>query len=95
MSGEGSRAFLGLEIADASPPKPVVMVWVPGELARDAEKRAQIVKETLRAVTLEHPNITRVFGLASLDEGLARVVEFSDGEASCRRAAGQRGKDGT
>src|SRR6185295_4240618 len=30
---------------------------------------------------LEHPNITRVFGLASLDEGLARIVEFADGES--------------
>jgi serine/threonine-protein kinase len=81
MSGEGSRAFLGLEISDTSPARPVVMVWVPGDTARDAEKRAQILRETQRAVTLEHPNITRVYGLASLDEGLARVVEFADGES--------------
>src|SRR5262249_3025401 len=81
MSGEGSRAFLGLEITDTSPAKPVVMVWVPGEAARDAEKRAQILRETQRAVTLEHPNITRVYGLAAVDEGLARVVEFADGES--------------
>ena len=81
MSGEGSRAFLGLEISDSSPARPVVMVWVPGDTARDAEKRAQILRETQRAVTLEHPNITRVYGLAALDEGLARVVEFADGES--------------
>ncbi|MFN0064396.1 MAG: protein kinase domain-containing protein [Myxococcaceae bacterium] len=81
MSGEGSRAFLGLEISGRAPARPVVMIWVPSELAKDAEQRAQIVRETQHAVTLDHPNVMRVYGVASLDGGLARVVEFADGES--------------
>jgi len=80
LSGEGSRAFLGLEVNDNAPPRPVVLVWVPEELAKDSEAAAKIARETKRAASLEHPNIIRVHGLASLDEGLARVVEFADGE---------------
>jgi serine/threonine-protein kinase len=81
LSGEGSRAFLGLEVSEGSPPRPVVLVWVPEELAKDPEAFAKIARETKRASMLEHPNIIKVYGLASLDEGLARVVEFADGES--------------
>jgi eukaryotic-like serine/threonine-protein kinase len=81
LSGEGSRAFLGLEVTDNAPPRPVVLVWVPEELAKDPEAAAKIARETKRASQLEHPNIIRVLGLASLDEGTARVVEFADGES--------------
>ena len=80
LSGEGSRAFLGLEVTDNAPPRPIVLVWVPEELAKDSEAAVKIARETKRAASLEHPNIIRVYGLASLEEGLARVVEFADGE---------------
>src|SRR4051812_40562761 len=80
MSGEGSRAFLGLQLTEDSRPRPVALIWVPDETARDAALHARISGETARASFLEHPNIMRVFGLASLDEGLARVVEFANGE---------------
>ena len=91
LSGEGSRAFLGLATTDGAPAKPVVMIWVPPDTAQDPEQVAIIHRETARAVTLEHPNIIHVFGLASLDEGLARVVEFADGESLRRllEVAGQ------
>jgi serine/threonine protein kinase len=80
MSGEGSRAFLGLEIIDEARVGPVVLVWVPQEATLDNERAEQVQRETQRAGLLEHPNIIRVYGLALLDEGLARVVEFADGE---------------
>src|SRR5262245_2082856 len=80
MSGEGSRAFLGLEIVDNAHANPVVLVWVPEEKTQDGEQAGLIARETQRAALLDHPNIIRVFGLASLEEGIARVVEFADGE---------------
>jgi eukaryotic-like serine/threonine-protein kinase len=80
LSGEGSRAFLGLEVIDDTRAGPVVLVWVPEDVTLDGERSGQIARETARAALLEHPNIIRVFGLASLDEGIARVVEFADGE---------------
>jgi eukaryotic-like serine/threonine-protein kinase len=80
LSGEGSRAFLGLAIVDEHHVGPVVLVWVPEEKTQDAEQISLIAKETARAALLEHPNIIRVSGLAALEEGVARVVEFADGE---------------
>lgn len=80
LSGEGSRAFLGLMLAEKAAAKPVVLIWVPADVSRDPEQSGQLAKETLRASILEHPNIIHVYGLASLAEGLARVVEFADGE---------------
>ncbi len=81
LSGEGSRAFLGLRISAGAPPLPITLVWVPNEVVKDPEAAAKLARETKRAASLEHPNIIRVHGLASLDEGLARVVEFADGES--------------
>src|SRR4051812_18908163 len=80
MSGEGSRAFLGLEISDENKARPVVLIWAPDEAAKDGDLHSKLSRETARASFLEHPNIIRVFGLASLDEGMARVVEYANGE---------------
>ncbi|HYO58835.1 serine/threonine-protein kinase, partial [Archangium sp.] len=81
LAGEGSRAFLGLALEAGTPPRPVVLVWAPPELARDPELSSQLERETQRAAVLEHPNILRVHGLVSLEAGLARVTEFADGES--------------
>jgi len=80
LSGEGSRAFLGLMLPEKAPAQPIVLIWVPNDVATDPEQAGALAKETLRASILEHPNIVRVYGMASLDEGLARIVEFADGE---------------
>lgn len=80
LSGEGSRAFLGLMLPEKAPAQPIVLIWVPTDVAKDPEQSGALAKETLRASILEHPNIIRVYGMAALDEGLARIVEFADGE---------------
>ncbi|RJS24909.1 serine/threonine protein kinase [Corallococcus sp. H22C18031201] len=80
LSGEGSRAFLGLSMEEARPPIPVVLIWAPQEIAQDADLTARLERETERALVFEHPNILRVHGLTRLDGGLARVTEFADGE---------------
>lgn len=80
-SSGSSRSFLGIAIMDETRAEPVVLVWVPEEIARDVEKSEGIQRETERAALLEHPHIIRVYGFARLeDERLARVVEFADGE---------------
>src|SRR6218665_92135 len=81
LSGEGSRAFLGLALEDERPPRPVVLVWAPPEVARDTELSGLLQRETQRAAVLEHPNILRVHGLIQLEAGLARITEFADGES--------------
>lgn len=81
LSGEGSRAFLGLSIDGDGAAEPVVLVWVPEGVESDPALLAKIRKETEHAAILEHPHIVRVFGFAHLDEGHARVVEFADGES--------------
>lgn len=80
LSGEGSRAFLGLEISEDNRARPIVLVWAPSDAAGDPDIRSRLTKETARAAALQHPNIMRVFGLAAVDDGLARIVEFADGE---------------
>ncbi len=81
LSGEGSRAFLALEISESDTARPVVLVWAPEEANRDQELLARIRRETEHAASLDHPNIIKVHGLAMLEEGAARVVEFADGES--------------
>jgi serine/threonine-protein kinase len=80
LSGDGSRAFLGLQISEGALPRPIVLVWVSEEVSKDPQLAAKVVRETERASALVHPNVLKVHGLAALDEGLARVVEFADGE---------------
>jgi serine/threonine-protein kinase len=81
LAGEGSRAFLGLALDTGAPPRPVVLVWAPPEVARDPDLTAGLQRETQRAAVLDHPNILRVHGLVTLEAGLARVTEFADGES--------------
>ncbi len=80
LSGEGSRAFLGLALEDGVAPQPVVLIWAPQEVAQDADLTERLRRETNRALVFEHPNILRVHGLAMLEQGLARVTEYADGE---------------
>src|SRR4051812_13096578 len=81
LAGEGSRAFLGLEISAEGVARPVVLVWLPDEALGKPKLIEQIRRETEHAATLDHPNILRVRGFASVDEGHARVTEFADGES--------------
>jgi serine/threonine-protein kinase len=80
LSGEGSRAFLGLALEEGAAPTPVVLIWAPQEVAQDPELIDKLRRETNRAVVFDHPHILRVHGLAQLDQGLARVTEYADGE---------------
>ena len=80
LAGTRSSAMLGLEEREASA-RPVVLVWAPPELPRDEDRFFQLQRDTRRASTLDHPHIVKVHGLASLEQGLARVVEYVDGES--------------
>ncbi len=80
MSGEGSRAFLGLAHEEGAAPRPVVLIWAHEELTQDEEWVDKLRRETERAVVFEHPHILRVYGLVQLEKGLARVTEYADGE---------------
>ena len=90
LSGKDSRAFLGLEIFEGKA-RPIVLVWVPEDVDEDHDLRTQLQQETRRALVLDHPNVLRVHGLARMEEGLARVVEYADGE-SLRRLLERTGK---
>lgn len=81
LAGEGSRAFLGLEISEDGSARAVVLVWVPEDAENDPGILGKIRSETEHASHLEHPNIVKVHGFAKLDEGHARVVEFADAES--------------
>jgi serine/threonine-protein kinase len=72
--------MLGLEEREAAA-RPVVLVWAPPDLPKDEDRFSQLQRDTRRAVTLDHPHIVKVHGLAALEQGLARVVEYVDGES--------------
>ncbi|WNG17314.1 serine/threonine protein kinase [Cystobacter fuscus] len=79
--GEGAnRPHLALSLEEGKPPRPVVLIWAPAEIAQDAAALARLRKETERAVVFEHPNILRVHALVTLDGRVARVTEYADGE---------------
>ncbi len=79
-SGPTSRAFLGYETGAQGPTWPVVIIWVPDEIAEDPDRVQQLRDDTDRAAQIDHPNVIRVLGCEQLDEGWARVVEFADAE---------------
>jgi serine/threonine-protein kinase len=93
LSGEGSRAFLGLSVSDqaSEPPFPVVLIWFPKDILKDKARLDVALKETRRAAQIEHPNIVKVFGLTTQKEGLARVVEYANAE-SLRRVLEAAGR---
>src|SRR5687768_5966504 len=77
-----SRAFLGCEVLSGKPhpEQPVVIVWLPDEITKDAKQVSRLQRETAFVTQLKHPHIARVHGLECFDEGWARVVAFVDGE---------------
>ena len=79
--GSPSRAQLGLGIEPDGSARPVVLIFAPEEVTADSEAVAALERETARATQLEHPHISRVFGLAHLSQGVARVTEYADGES--------------
>ncbi|HET9158262.1 MAG TPA: serine/threonine-protein kinase, partial [Myxococcaceae bacterium] len=80
LAGTRSSAMLGLEEREAAA-RPVVLVWAPPELPKDEDRFSELQRDTRRATTLDHPHIVKVHGLATLEQGLARVVEYVDGES--------------
>ena len=85
-SGSETRAFLGCEVVAGipRPDLPVVIVWLPVEVAQDPKRVARLQRETVFVTELDHPHIIRVHGLERFDEGWARVVAFADGESLTR-----------
>lgn len=80
LSGEGSRAYLGLRVVDGEA-SPCALVWAPDDVLGDPERVERLRRDTYRVAELGHPNIVRVFGLAEVDGGVARAVEYADGES--------------
>jgi serine/threonine protein kinase len=82
MGGKGSSAFLGCVQDDGGGQvRPVVMVFLPQDVVENTDLLSQISAETEVASNIDHVNVIGVFGVAKLDEGVARVVEFADAES--------------
>lgn len=85
-SGVETRAFLGCEMADGQPQpaQPVVVVWLPEEVTKDAKQVERLQREHAFVTQLDHPNLIHVHGLECFEEGWARVVDYCDGEPLSR-----------
>ncbi len=84
MGGFGSQAFLGCvhAVGPAGPLlKPAVFVFIPDDVVADKEAFRKVWAETELAGEIDHVNVIAVMGLARLDEGYARVVEYADAES--------------
>jgi eukaryotic-like serine/threonine-protein kinase len=80
MGGFGSQAFLGC-VHDDDALKPAVFVFLPDEIVDDRTAFAKVWQETQLGNEIDHINVIGVMGLARLDEGYARVVEYADAES--------------
>lgn len=80
MGGFGSQAFLGCEHTQDGR-RPVVMVFLPDEVVEKADVFEQILAETEVAAHIDHVNVISVVGLARIDDGYARIVEYADAES--------------
>lgn len=84
MGGFGSQAFLGCvhDVNMAGPQlKPAVFVFIPDDVVEDPERFKKLWAETEFANGIDHVNVIGVMGLAKLEEGYARVVEYADAES--------------
>ena len=84
MGGFGSQAFLGCvhDQGMVGPVlKPAVFVFIPDEIVADAAAFRSLWLDTERAGEIDHVNVIGVMGVARLDEGYARVVEYADAES--------------
>jgi hypothetical protein len=80
MGGFGSQAFLGC-VHREDGIKPAVMVFLPDEIVDNAELFRRVWSETELGTFIDHVNVIGVMGVARLDEGYARVVEYADAES--------------
>ena len=84
MGGFGSQAFLGCvhDTGMVGPVlKPAVFVFIPDEIVADPEAFRRLWQETEMAGEIDHVNVIGVMGVARLEEGYARVVEYADAES--------------
>jgi len=84
MGGFGSQAFLGCvhDTGMVGPVlKPAVFVFIPDEIVEDADAFRRLWQETEMAGEIDHVNVIGVMGVARLEEGYARVVEYADAES--------------
>ena len=84
MGGFGSQAFLGCvhDVGAHGPVlRPAVFVFIPDDVVEDPERFKKLWQETEFAGEIDHVNVIGVMGLAKLDEGYARVVEYADAES--------------
>jgi serine/threonine-protein kinase len=81
MGGFNSQAFLGCEeLADGSR-RSAVMVFLPDEVVDKPDIFEQLLAETEVAARIDHKNVMSVFGLAKIDDGFARIVEYAAAES--------------
>lgn len=81
MGGFGSQAFLGCLHAEDGTIKPAVMVFLPDEIVDNSDLFRRVWQDTELGTTIDHVNVIGVMGLARLDEGYARVVDYADAES--------------
>ena len=81
MGGFGSQAFLACVHQDDGTIKPTVLVFLPEEAVENPDILGRVFAETEIASRIDHVNVIGVFGLARLEEGFARVVEYADAES--------------
>jgi serine/threonine-protein kinase len=84
MGGFGSQAFLGAVHARGPHGpvlKPAVFVFIPDEVVESPGLFSKVWAETEFAGEIDHVNVIGVMGLARLEEGYARVVEYADAES--------------
>ncbi|OGQ21678.1 MAG: hypothetical protein A2138_13430 [Deltaproteobacteria bacterium RBG_16_71_12] len=81
MGGFGSQAFLGCLHAEDGTLKAAVMVFLPDDIVDNPDLFRRVWQETELGTTIDHVNVIGVMGLARLDEGYARVVDYADAES--------------
>ncbi|HEY1100737.1 MAG TPA: hypothetical protein VGF99_17490, partial [Myxococcota bacterium] len=84
MGGFGSQAFLGCvhDVGAHGPVlRPAVFVFLPDDVVEEPERFKKLWQETEFAGEIDHVNVIGVMGLAKLEEGYARVVEYADAES--------------
>ncbi len=81
MGGFGSQAFLGCLHGSDGLIRPAVMVFLSDDIVDNPDVLKRVWQETELGTQIDHKNVIGVMGLAKLDEGYARVVDYADAES--------------
>ncbi|MDH4222760.1 MAG: tetratricopeptide repeat protein, partial [candidate division Zixibacteria bacterium] len=77
--GEGGMGVV-YKAQDIQLQRPVALKFLPPHIADSPEEKARFIREAQSASSLNHPNVTTIYGIEDTPEGVFIVMEYVEGK---------------